>query len=142
MASRKRKRTSQSRSGTSAYAQRLGSVSRRVGKALGRGPVSPATARKVESFRRGLRRSKLYDTYARGFAINEAIRTGKLPTLKAVKRDPRFKAALDVIAATRKGTAKGPGSPLAKALVQLGVRDERAKYNVGNSPDAGRRRRR
>ena len=129
------------RKGPSAYAKRLASVARRVGKAQGRGPVSAQTARQVEKFRRGLSkgRGKLLDTYARGFAINEAIATGKLPSLKSVKANPEFRKQLDIIASTSKRTPKGPNSKLAKALVKLGVRDERATYEVGNSPDAGDR---
>jgi hypothetical protein len=140
----KRRRSSATkRKGPSPYARRLAAVAKSLGQSKGsKKSASLASARQVLRKRRGLFGTKLYDTYARGFAINEAIRTGKLPSLKAVKANPAFQRAVNVILSTNARSSKNANGPLARALTAVGVRDERAKYQVGNSPDAGVRSRR
>lgn len=133
-----------------AYARRLRSVAKRVGKAFGRGPVSLATAREVERRRRGLTKTRMFDAWVKGYQATVAAQTGKLPSAAQVKKDPAFWAQVDVVLASegkrgRKGmrrltaaerAKRRPGGKYAKALEALGARDQDAKYLVGNSPAA------
>lgn len=119
------------------YQKRLASVARRVGRSFGRGPVSLGTARLVNKGRRDLRskNKKLLATWSAGFAIQEASRTGRVPSHKAVLRNPEFWKQVDIVLAKSKN--KSPTGPTARALVALGVRSETFTGKVGTSPDAG-----
>lgn len=76
--------------------------------------------------------------YIPGFAQKIAAETGVTPTDAQVRRNPDFKAAVrQVLKKGRKSRAAN--SPLARALVTLGLRERGFRGKVGNSPDKGNR---
>jgi hypothetical protein len=109
-----------------------------IGKALGRGrPVSLTIARAVQREWRALGKNPRVLTWVSGFQEREAKRTGRLPSVAEVRRNPQFRAAVDVIFATDKAgrghrSSRAPNGPLARALVTLGVRDPDLQFDVGS----------
>lgn len=107
-----------------------------IGKALGRGrPVSKEIAKAVAREWRQLSGNPRVLTWVAGFQEREAKRTGRLPTVAEVRRNPEFRRALDVVFANGKGKktlSRKANGPLARALVNLGVRDPDLEWDVGS----------
>lgn len=110
----------------------------RVSKAVSK-PKQTPRARRIRKERRALSSNPNYVHWIAGFQEREAQRTGKLPSVNSVVKNPKFRKWVDVILGHDPKRKHGPNSQLAKALVELGVRDPTFKGAVGNSPGRGER---
>lgn len=97
-------------------------------------------AKQIRRERRGITSNPNYYLWITGFQEREAARTGKLPSVHSVTRNPKFQKAVNDVLGASKLRKQGPNSKLAKALVELGVRNPSFRGIVGNSPDKGQPR--
>lgn len=74
-----------------------------------------------------------------GYAERQAQKTGKLLTPAQVRRSKDYQRWRNVVLSHDPKRAHGANSELARALVELGVRDPSFRGAVGNSPAATRR---
>ena len=98
-------------------------------------------AQRIKAERRKIGSNPNYVYWIAGYQSREAERTGKVPSVTSVTRNKDFRKWVDVVLGHDPKRKHGPNSQLAKALVELGIRDPTFRGAVGNSPGRGERAR-
>lgn len=116
-------------------------ATRRPAKKANRSPkrgarASETKAKRLRRERRAIGSNVNYQYWIAGYMDRQAAKTGKLPTAQSVRRDKQFQKYVDVVLAHDPKRKHGANSRLAKALVELGIRDPSFRGAVGNSPKA------
>lgn len=97
-----------------------------------------AQKQRIKKARRSIGANINYQYWIQGFADRIASETGTRPSVTQVIRNPRFQRAADVVLASNlKTRSKSNSSALARALVELGMRDPSFRGSVGTSPGTG-----
>jgi len=110
-------------------------------RASKRGGGRVTKAQRIKAERRKIGSNPNYVYWIAGYQSREAERTGKVPSVAGVTRDKNFRKWVDVVLGHDPKRKHGPNSQLAKALVELGIRDPTFRGAVGNSPGRGERAR-
>lgn len=109
-------------------------------KALTRGArASDTKAARLRRERRAIGTNPNYQYWIVGYAERDAQKTGVLKSPYSVRRDPNFQRWVNVVLAHDPKRKHGGNSQLARALVELGIRDPSFRGAVGNSPKASAR---
>lgn len=96
-------------------------------------------AARLRRERRAIGTNPNYQYWIVGYAERQAQKTGVLKSPYAVRRDPNFQRWVNVVLAHDPNRKHGANSQLAKALVELGLRDPSFRGAVGNSPKTSQR---